>query len=210
MDAPSLRRAALFAAALSTLAAPAARADIYAFTDERGVRHFTNIAGLDRRYKLVRKEGPVAPRAAMTSWMPSEAEIRKYQTIVDTASRSYGVDNALVHAVISAESGYNPQAVSRKGAQGIMQLMPDTARRYGVSSVLDPVENIHGGVKYLKDLLAMFNGNVELAVAGYNAGENAVIRAGNRIPRYPETENYVPKVMDYYRKFQARKAGPQA
>jgi soluble lytic murein transglycosylase-like protein len=106
--------------------------------------------------------------------------------------------------VISAESGYNPNAVSRRGASGLMQLMPDTARRYGVRNVFDPVENVRGGVKYLKDLLAMFNGNLELAVAGYNAGENAVIRAGNRIPPYAETAAYVPKVIDYYHKFRAR------
>ena len=86
-----------------------------------------------------------------------------------------------------------------------MQLMPDTARRYGVHDAMDPVENITGGVRYLKDLLALFNGNAELAVAGYNAGENAVIKYGNKIPPYAETVNYVPKVMDYYRKFQARK-----
>jgi soluble lytic murein transglycosylase-like protein len=191
----------------SALAIPAiARADIYAYTDDKGVKHFTNIPGLDRRYKLVRKEGAVAPRAATMAYMPSEAEIAKYRSFVTTASRTHGVDDALVHAVISAESGYRPAAISSKGASGLMQLMPDTARRYGVESIMDPYQNINGGVKYLKDLLAMFNGNVELAVAGYNAGENAVIRAGNRIPKYPETENYVPKVMDYYRKFQARKA----
>ena len=190
----------------ATLLIPAtARADIYAYTDDKGIKHFTNIPGLDRRYKLIRKEGPMAPRAATTSYMPSEAEILRYQSIVAVASRTHGVDDSLVHAVISAESAYNPRAVSRAGAQGIMQLMPDTARRYGVSNAMDPVENIHGGVKYLKDLLAMFNGNAELAVAGYNAGENAVIRYGNKIPPYAETVNYVPKVMDFYRKFQARK-----
>ena len=198
----------LLAAAVltATLAVPVtARADIYAYADEKGVKHFTNIPGLDKRYKLVRKEGPVAPRAAMTSFMPSDAEIQRYQSIVTAASRTHGVDASLVHAVISAESAYNPRAVSRAGAQGIMQLLTDTARRYGVTNAMDPVENIHGGVKYLKDLLAMFNGNAELAVAGYNAGENAVIRYGNRIPPYAETVNYVPKVMDFYRKFQARK-----
>jgi soluble lytic murein transglycosylase-like protein len=189
----------------ATLLAPAARADIYAFTDEKGVKHFTNMAGLDRRYKLVRTEAPVAPRAATTSYMPSDAEINRYKSIVAIASRTHGVDDALINAVISAESAYNPRAVSRAGAQGIMQLMPDTARRYGVTNSMDPVENIHGGVKYLKDLLAMFNGNAELAVAGYNAGENAVIKHGNKIPPYAETVNYVPKVMDFYRKFQARK-----
>lgn len=190
--------------ALAAVLAVPAKADIYGFTDERGVKHFTNIPALDRRYKLLWKEGPKAPAAAQ-AYLPSEAEIRRYSAIVDVASRTHGVDNALVHAVITAESGYNPRAVSRKGAQGLMQLMPDTARRYGVRDSFDPVENVQGGVKYLKDLLAMFNGNVELAVAGYNAGENAVIRAGHRIPPYAETLNYVPKVIDFYRRFQARK-----
>jgi len=194
------------AAMTATMLVPVtARADIYGFTDERGIKHYTNIAGLDARYKLVRKEGPVAPRAATMAYMPSEAEINRYKSIVAVASRAHGVDDALVQAVISAESAYNPYAVSRKGAQGIMQLMPDTARRYGVHNAMDPVENIHAGVHYLKDLLALFNGNAELAVAGYNAGENAVIRYGNKIPPYAETAAYVPKVMDYYRKFQARK-----
>jgi soluble lytic murein transglycosylase-like protein len=198
----------LLAAAMltATLLAPVtAKADIYAYTDEKGVRHFTNISGLDRRYKLVRKEGSIAPRAATMSYMPSEAEINRYKSIVAAASRTHGVDDALINAVISAESSYNPRAISKAGAQGIMQLMPATAQRYGVTNAMDPVDNIHGGVKYLKDLLAMFNGNAELAVAGYNAGENAVIKYGHRIPPYAETINYVPKVMDFYRKFQARK-----
>lgn len=182
-----------------------ARADIFSFTDERGVVHFTNIPGLDKRYKLIRREAGSAPRPMQAAYMPTEAEIRRYQGIVDAAAKNNGVDTALVHAVISAESGYNPNAISRKGASGLMQLMPDTARRYGVQNIFDPVENVHGGVRYLKDLLAMFNGNMELALAGYNAGENAVIRAGNRIPPYTETVAYVPKVIDYYHRFRARK-----
>jgi soluble lytic murein transglycosylase-like protein len=186
--------------------ATAARADIYGFTDENGVRHFTNVPTLDKRYKFIRSEGnKPRPAAGGQVFMPSEADILKYSGIIDVASRSHGVDRSLVHAVIQAESGYNPAAVSRKGATGLMQLMPDTARRYGVSNAFDPVENIHGGVKYLKDLLAMFNGNVQLALAGYNAGENAVIRAGNQIPPYPETVAYVPKVIDFYRRHAARK-----
>jgi soluble lytic murein transglycosylase-like protein len=185
------------------LVSPEARADIYSFKDERGVVHFTNIPNLDRRYKLIRREAGSAPRPA-SNWMPTEADIRRYQGIVEAAAKSHGVDSALVHAVITAESGYNPNAISRRGASGLMQLMPDTARRYGVRNIFDPVENVHGGVRYLKDLLAMFNGDVKLAVAGYNAGENAVIRAGNRVPPYAETEAYVPKVIDFYRKFRAR------
>ena len=185
------------------LASSEARADIYKFVDERGVVHFTNIPNTDRRYKLAYREAASAPRPSQT-WMPTEADIRRYQGIVEAAARNHGVDTALVHAVISAESGYNPNALSRKGASGLMQLMPDTARRYGVQNIFDPVENVQGGVRYLKDLLAMFNGDMRLALAGYNAGENAVIRAGNRIPPYAETQNYVPKVIDFYQRFRAR------
>src|SRR6185295_10750786 len=105
----------------------------------------------------------------------------------------------LVHAVIRAESGYNTNAVSSKGAIGLMQLIPATAQRYGVQDSYDPTQNIQGGTRYLRDLMKMFNGNLELAIAGYNAGENAVIRAGNRVPPYPETLAYVPKVLGFYR-----------
>ncbi len=194
--------AVLFAAL--TVASLEARADIYSFTDERGVVHFTNIPGLDRRYKLIRREaGSSIPRSGQ-AWMPSEADIRRFSSIVDVAARSHGVEPALVQAVITAESGFNPNALSRKGASGLMQLMPDTARRYGVQNIFDPVENVHGGVRYLRDLLAMFNGDMRLALAGYNAGENAVIRAGNKVPPYVETQNYVPKVIDLYHRFRTR------
>jgi len=190
----------------SALFVPAvARADIYTFTDDRGVKHYTNLPALDRRYKLAWKEGPRATWTATNTYMPSESEIARYKTIVEVASRTHGVEDSLVHAVITAESAYNPKAISKAGAQGIMQLMPGTAKRYGVTNSLDPAENIQGGVKYLKDLLTLFKGNKELALAGYNAGENAVIRNGNRIPPYAETAAYVPKVMEYYRKFEARK-----
>ena len=198
--------AAAVIAFAGTLAPQCARADIYAFTDERGVKHFTNVKGLDRRYKLIRKEGSPTPGYGPAVYrMPAEEDIRRYPAIISNVARMHGVDDSLVHAVVAAESGYNPTAVSRKGASGMMQLMPDTARRYGVEKIFNPVDNIYGGVKYLKDLLVLFNGDIRLALAGYNAGENAVIRAGNRIPPYPETEQYVPKVLDYYKKFQARK-----
>lgn len=198
----------LFAvAAFGMLAGPAA-ADIYSFRDERGVIHFTNTPD-DSRYRLVRREAgssaPTSPAAAAARvFMPSEESIRRYSPIIDTASRTHGVDAALVHAVISAESGYNPGAISRAGARGLMQLMPDTARRYGVHNIMDPIENISAGVRYLRDLIAMFNGNLELAIAAYNAGENAVIRYGNKVPPYAETVQYVPRVLGFYRKFQTR------
>jgi soluble lytic murein transglycosylase-like protein len=184
-----------------------ALADIYTFKDERGVVHFTNIKGLDPRFKLLRKEGssavPGSGNAARV-YMPSAADIARYETIIETASRAYGVDKALVHAVISAESGYNATAVSRTGAKGLMQLMPETARRYGVRNSMDPVQNIYGGVKYLRDLLTMFKGDMRLAIAAYNAGENAVIRYGLRVPPYAETLGYVPKVLEFYHRFQGR------
>jgi len=186
-----------------------AMADIFMFKDEKGVVHFTNIPSGDKRFRLVRREEGTSPNARAAGIpqfiMPTEESIRRYSPLIETLSRSHGVDVALVHAVISAESGYNPGAVSRAGARGIMQLMPDTARRFGVQNIMDPRENIQGGVRYLRELLTMFNGNMELAVAAYNAGENAVIRYGHRIPPYAETAHYVPKVLGFYRKFQSRK-----
>ena len=197
------------AAAVAVSVAAPALADIYSFKDEKGVVHFTNINGLDNRYKLVRREdgsaiNPASNYAARV-FMPSQQDIQKYANIIQTASQAYGVESSLVHAVISAESAYNQNAISRTGAMGLMQLMPDTARRYGVQNMMDPTENIHGGVRYLRDLLAMFKGRVDLAVAAYNAGENAVIRHGHKIPPYAETRNYVPKVLGFYRNFQTKK-----
>ncbi|MEO7810985.1 MAG: lytic transglycosylase domain-containing protein [Usitatibacter sp.] len=196
--------------ALAVAAAPAA-ADIYAFKDERGVVHFTNMPNGDKRFKMIRKEetsagsGAAVGAARVTQlFMPAQADILRFSKMIDSASKTHGVESALVHAVITAESGYNPVATSRTGARGLMQLMPGTAARYGVRNITDPQENINGGVRYLRDLITMFNGNLELAVAAYNAGENAVIRHGNRIPPYAETVHYVPKVLGFYRKFQSR------
>ncbi len=113
----------------------------------------------------------------------------------------YGVDPYLIYCVIHQESSFRPTALSPKGAQGLMQLMPGTAARYGVTDVNDPVQNIMGGTRYLKDLLRLFHGRVDLALAGYNAGEGAVIRYGQTIPPYKETENYVRLISRrYYRR----------
>jgi soluble lytic murein transglycosylase-like protein len=188
--------------------AQSAVADIYMLKDERGVVHFTNIPSGDKRFKMVRKEEgtpPLTVAAGMPQYaLPSPEMIRRYTPMIESASRKHGVEVALVHAVITAESGYNAGAISRAGARGIMQLMPDTARRFGVQNIMDPAQNIQGGVKYLRELLTLFNGDKELAVAAYNAGENAVIRHGHRIPPYTETVNYVPKVLGIYRKFQSK------
>ena len=120
-----------------------------------------------------------------------------YRSTVQEISRRYGVDMDLVNAVIRVESNFRPEAVSPKGCLGLMQLHPDTARRFGVRDVFDPVQNIEGGVRYLEFLLDYFQGDLELALAGYNAGENAVVRYGG-VPPYPETIDYVKKVQRLY------------
>ena len=176
-------------------------ANIYSFKDDQGVTHFSNLPHLDKRYKLVYRI-PDSWKTRPNAWTPSfpkSVNIEKYVPIIDNAARAHGVDPRLVHAVIRAESGYNDRALSNKGAMGLMQLIPATAERMGVKNHYDPVENIFGGTRYLSMLLKMFNGDMELALAGYNAGENAVIRNGYKIPPYAETQAYVPKVISFFK-----------
>lgn len=123
---------------------------------------------------------------------------QEFAPLIDAAASKYDLDPALLHAVIRAESGYNPEAVSNKGAAGLMQLMPATASRFGVRDRFDPQENIEGGARYLSTLLDMFPWDVKLAVAAYNSGENTVKKFGNQVPPIAETQNYVEKVLDYY------------
>jgi soluble lytic murein transglycosylase-like protein len=132
--------------------------------------------------------GPSAPARETTV----DAAIR-------SAARKFGVDEALIRAVIHVESGFNPKAVSPKGATGLMQLMPDTARRFGVVDASDPAQNIHGGTNYLRVLLDLFKGDLRLALAAYNAGEGAVLKYKRRIPPYEETQDYVQLVLGRYR-----------
>jgi soluble lytic murein transglycosylase-like protein len=189
---------------VSALTAGIAHADIFRYVDADGTVHFTNVPN-DSRYKIYlkekRKPDPVTDTLAseIRYYKPKDRE--RYNKHIQDAARVTKLEPALIHAVISAESGYNPFARSRKGAAGLMQLMPDTARRYGVKNRLDPAQNIQGGARYLSDLVRMFNNDVQLAVAAYNAGENAVVKHGNRIPPYSETMTYVPRVMSYYRKY---------
>jgi soluble lytic murein transglycosylase-like protein len=131
--------------------------------------------------------------------VPRREDIARYTPVIEAAARKNGLDPLLLHAVIRAESGYNAQALSGKGASGLMQLLPATAKRYGVTDLFDPRQNIEAGAKYLKDLLELFENNLELALAGYNAGEGSVIRAGKKVPNYRETLAYVPKVLEFYR-----------
>lgn len=125
------------------------------------------------------------------------AKIARYAPIIESAARKYGVPVELICGVMLQESGGNARAVSSAGARGLMQLMPQTARRFGVTNSFDPVQNIHGGARYLRFLLDRFKGDLELAVAGYNAGEANVEKHGNKIPPFRETRAYVPNVLGY-------------
>src|SRR5262249_16114333 len=159
--------------------------------------HFTNIP-TDARFKLymtTRKEpDPVTDVVAshVVHSYPTAAR-KRYHAHIVAAARTYQLQPALLHAVISAQSGLNPLPRSAKVARGLMQLMPATSRRYGVENPLDPEQNIYGGAAYLHDLLALFGNDVQLALAAYNAGEATVMEYGNRIPPYRETVQYVPK-----------------
>ena len=189
---------------VSAIPAGIAHADIYRYVDADGAVHFTNVPQ-DSRYRIYlkekRKPDPVTDTLASEIRHYDEKDRARYARTIQDAAKAARLEPALIHAVISAESGYNPFARSRKGAAGLMQLMPETAKRYGVKNRLDPVQNISGGARYLRDLMRMFNNDLQLVVAAYNAGENAVVRAGNRIPPYQETMTYVPRVMTYYKKY---------
>lgn len=181
-------------------------ADIYVYTAPDGAVSLSNVPGDDRYVVLVAAPPPSGALAAadrVRQPATGPAGKARYDAVVEEVSRTYGLDSALLHAVIAVESSYNPRAVSNKGAAGLMQLMPATARRYGVADAFDPLQNVSGGAQYLRDLLALFDSDVSLALAAFNAGENAVIRYGRRIPPYRETLRYVPKVLDHYRRYRA-------
>jgi soluble lytic murein transglycosylase-like protein len=182
-----------------------AMADIYRIIDENGKVTFTNVP-LNRiprgvEYKLVLKSliRPRKREGGITRLGSMKWNRKRFEPIIVSAAERYKVDPELLHAVIRAESAYNPRAVSHMGAVGLMQLMPETADRYGVINREDPDQNINGGAQYLSDLISMFSSDIRLAVAAYNAGEQNVIKYGNRIPPFKETQQYVAKVMKFYR-----------
>jgi hypothetical protein len=176
-------------------AAPAlAGGMIYMFIDERGVTHFTNRPRGDKRFKPV-------PRLSLSAPVPKyrEPRTRIYDPLIGETAALEGVPAALVKAVIAAESAFDSQAVSHKGAQGLMQLMPDTAARMGVDNPFEPAQNVRGGTTYLRAMIDRY-GDLSRALAAYNAGPTAVDRYGG-IPPYRETRDYVARVLTYYRRY---------
>ena len=207
---------------------PAAHADIWGYIDAKGVAHFATQKADDRyelffragqSFDTSRSAAPIAALAdhgapvasagqlRMAALVDSSPSFRDVTSHLREAARQHKIDYDLLKAVIVTESGFNSTAVSPKGAVGLMQLMPATAERYGVRTdghgaveekLTDPKTNIRAGASYLRFLLDLFPGQLELAVAAYNAGEGAVQRAGNKIPNYPETQNYVRRVLQIY------------
>lgn len=214
-------------ALLAALALPAAHADVWGFVDDKGVAHFAS-EKLDERYELFFRGGesfdtedgipapgptpravavPTSSAARLIAFFEVSPSYKQVKHHLRDASKSHGVDYELLQALIATESGFDARAVSPKGAVGLMQVMPATAARYGVTGdarmpverkLTDPRTNIRTGTRYLRYLLDLFPGRLELALAAYNAGEGAVLRAGRRIPDYRETQNYVRTVMQLY------------
>ena len=200
---------------------------MWRYVDAQGVSHFSGTQ-VDKRYQLLFRgvesfsAGNAKPAAGgdtvvasarlsasskQLTYFDVSPNYKAVKHLLREAADTHGVDYELLQAVIATESGFNPRAVSPKGAVGLMQLIPPTAERYGVKAdkdepiqkkLTDPKTNISAGSRYLSDLIKMFPGQLELAVAAYNAGEGAVQRAGNKIPNYPETQNYVKTVMQLY------------
>ncbi|MEF9897407.1 MAG: lytic transglycosylase domain-containing protein [Pseudomonas sp.] len=175
------------------------QADMYISIKADGSYVLSNVHRPGRTYQRVISEPATSlvssDQAQMITGMP-------YAELVAAAAEANDVPAALLHAVIQAESRYNPNARSASGAVGLMQLMPDTARELGVTNSLDPASNLQGGARYLKRMLTLFDNDITLAVAAYNAGPDAVLRRGRVVPPYAETQSYVPKVLRQYRRLQ--------
>ena len=215
---------------LAALPATPARADVWGYVDAQGIAHFSALR-LDERYELFfrggesfsagntgstdkaagggayRATGVAAAPPKLLAYFEVSPNYKAVKHLLREASVKHGIDYELLQALIATESGFDTQAVSPKGAVGLMQLIPPTAARYGVRAdkhspiqkkLTDPRTNIRAGSSYLSDLITLFPGQLELALAAYNAGEGAVQRAGNKIPNYPETINYVKTVMQLY------------
>ncbi len=174
-------------------------ADVYRYIDERGVVHVTNVPP-GRQFKLWIREAPVR--------FGPGTDFNPYDPLIAWTAGKYGVDHALVKAVIKAESNFDYKAVSRKGAMGLMQLMPRTASMLGVTDCFHPGDNIEGGIRYLSYLIGLYNGDLPLVLAAYNAGESAVAKHRG-IPPYAETQTYIRRVLANYERYK-RESGSAA
>lgn len=191
-------------------------APIYAYVDTQGNLSISDKKD-DARFVRFEPKRRVTPRiterktiwvnrqiapsfaAQITTHLPIHKKALHFSTLIDDIAQETGVNANLLHAIIQVESAYNPAATSPKGAQGLMQLIPATAQRFGVEQSYDPEANIRGGARYMKRLLAQFDNNLQLALAAYNAGEGSVQRYNNRIPPYPETQAYVVRVLSLFK-----------
>lgn len=214
-------RVLLSLAVLASTLAVSARAEIWAYRDKRGVTHYSDRPVTSRYELLYRGSGMGGPMArpggsggqrpslsaSAVTRMELSTRFKAVRHLIREAASEHGLEFELLQAVIATESGFDPGAVSPKGAVGLMQLIPETAERFGVrpmgkqsvsERLTDPRTNIQAGSRYLAWLINYFNGDVRLAVAAYNAGEGAVLKAGRRIPNYPETINYVRKVTELH------------
>jgi soluble lytic murein transglycosylase len=181
---------------LGLLLVPAVgRPDVYLFRDKDGVLNFTNVP-THGGYRRVMRDGGQAPAVARSG---------DYDEVIRSASDRYSIDADLVRAVIKAESDFDSNARSRKGAMGLMQLMPDTARLYNVLNAFDPVDNVEGGVRHLRMLLERYQGDLRLSLAAYNAGSGAVEKYGG-IPPFAETREYVRRVLRFYEAFRGSRS----
>ncbi|MDC9729931.1 MAG: transglycosylase SLT domain-containing protein [Methyloprofundus sp.] len=171
-------------------------ADVYKYTDKNGHIYFTD-RPKHKKYKLLIRTRPKSYNSALKVMAVNK---KKYAPIILAAARKHKIDEALIHAVIRAESAYDANAISSAGAVGLMQLMPGTAKQYGALNRTDPKQNVFAGTRYLKYLISLFPQDLKLAIAAYNAGESTVKRYKNTIPPYPETQKYVRQVLRFYQK----------
>jgi soluble lytic murein transglycosylase-like protein len=227
-----MQRAAIIAIGIwawgSALLPLAAHADVYGYVDQQGMGHFSTVK-LNSRYKLFLRGGdkafdaadlmtpgkltqkPATRASPLLQTLSQHPNLKKYEALLNQAAHEFGLEPALLKAVMAAESGFNPGAVSAKGAVGLMQLLPSTAARYGLQpdrkksiaqKLTDPKTNIRLGARYLRDLRQLFPTRQDLVLASYNAGEGAVQKYNNKIPPYPETINYVKLVSAFYDLYQ--------
>jgi soluble lytic murein transglycosylase-like protein len=187
--------------AISFWIIPASHADIYKYVDKYGRVTLTDKPDSSNYKRLVKTWKGWEEAKSQIALRDFDKNRELHSSTIDWIAKRYGLPPSLVHAVISAESAYDSNAISRAGAVGLMQLMPETAKRYGVVNRRNPVDNVDGGTRYLRDLLVMFNNDLLLALAAYNAGEGAVKRYGNQVPPFNETRTYVDRVITYYRQY---------